>query len=826
MKIESKKLPFQLPLLLLGVLVLFSFGFNTAAAADTLQVYVSPQGNNSWDGQIATWDGNMSGPKQTIANATGTVAETGTVYIAQGTYYESGINISTDMNIVGENQQNTIINGTQGGTSIFYIASGVNVTISNLTLTQGQSTSGGAIHNDGTLTIDSSALTGNTANSGGAIENYGTINLNNSTPTSNIAYTDESIYNKAALLAVIPGNSQQNVGGAIYNNGTLTVVNSTLNNNTAQDNGGAIYNNGTLTVDNSTLNNNTAQDNGGAINNFNGTINLNNNTLTNNTATYGGAIYNYDTLIVDNSTLTNNTAQYNGGAIYNYDGTLTIDNSTLTNNTAQYNGGAIYNYHGTLTIDNSTLTNNTAQYNGGAIENYDGTLTVNNSTLTNNTAQDNGGAIYNYDGTINLNNSTLNNNTATYGGAIYNWQLLTVNNSTFTDNNAQDCGGAIYNYDGTLIVTNNSFTGNTAQNNGGAIYNTHYNNAGNVNCIVNFNRIVGNSSNNSTIYSDSQSIDATLNWWGSNADPSSNVSGDVIVTPWLVLNVTSDPSSIPNGSTATVTANLLYDNQGQYHDPVNGHVPDGIPVTFNSNLGTLDPANSSTVNGAAETAYTTQSSGFSTVYATADNETASTLINVTPIIINVDPANGATEVPVNHVITVTFSDPIQAGAAYDKIKVITPDNKAKTITKTINGNTLTITATYNYTPGTYTLYIPKGSIQSLTGNNLTDNYNSTFTIATGPTVSNVDSSNILTTKTIVVTFNENISAGIAFNQIKVITSDNKAKIITTTINGNTLTIIATYNYTPGTYTLSIPANSLIDSNGNLNLESYTQTITT
>ena len=46
------------------------------------------------------------------------------------------------MNIIGENQQNTIINGTNSG-QIFYIISGVNVTIINLTLTQGNADNGG-----------------------------------------------------------------------------------------------------------------------------------------------------------------------------------------------------------------------------------------------------------------------------------------------------------------------------------------------------------------------------------------------------------------------------------------------------------------------------------------------------------------------------------------------------------------------------------------------------------------------------------------------------------------------------------------------------------
>ena len=45
------------------------------------------------------------------------------------------------MTIIGENQKNTIIDGQQSGNSIFTIASGVNVTIINLTLTNGMTLS-------------------------------------------------------------------------------------------------------------------------------------------------------------------------------------------------------------------------------------------------------------------------------------------------------------------------------------------------------------------------------------------------------------------------------------------------------------------------------------------------------------------------------------------------------------------------------------------------------------------------------------------------------------------------------------------------------------
>ena len=500
---QNKKLLFQIPLLALGVLVLFSFGFNTATAADTSSIYVSTHGNDTWDGQSATYNSTTgSGPKATINNATGTVAANGTVYIANGTYNESGININTNMTIIGESQKNTLINGTNNyGNPIFRITSGVNVNISNLTLTGNY----GAIWNDGTLTVNNCNFTGNSAFNGGAINNNGGLTVDNCTFTGNTA----------------------TYGGAIYNEGNLRVESSTFTGNTATCYGGAIYShiyteNGTEPVtelrDNCTFTGNTAIY-GGAIYSYiyteNGTepvtTTMNNNSFINNSAINGngGAIYNdiYSshgtgavTTTMNNNSFTGNNATYSGGAIYNWidieNGTgalqVTMDNNSFTGNNAPYNGGAIFSeidsYYGTeitVTANNNSFMNNSAvNGNGGAIYNdiysSHGTgalqVTMNNSSFTGNTSNDKGGAIYSYICTENgtepvttMNNCNFTSNNATStGGAIYTTRTLTVHNSSFTGNSAE-YGGAIYN-DGTLAVDNCNFTGNTATFKGGAIY--------------------------------------------------------------------------------------------------------------------------------------------------------------------------------------------------------------------------------------------------------------------------------------------------------------------------------------------------------------------
>ena len=266
------------------------------------------------------------------------------------------------------------------------------------------------------------------------------------------------------------------------------------------------------------------------------------------------------------------------------------------------------------------------------------TVNINNLTLTNNSANL-GGAIYNW-GSLTVMNCTLTNNNANVGGALFNWGSLTVMNCTFTNNSAGNGGGAIYNYWGVLAVMNCTFTNNSAKYYGGAIWSCVAEGSGGV---VHFNRIVGNSQSNSQIYSGSGVVDARFNWWGSNFDPSGYVSngygGSVDVSSWLVLNIRVDPA---NGGNSIVTVDLLHDNTGVYHDPVNGHVPDGIVVYFASDRGILKPVSMVLVNGSATSVFTATSMGSGNITATVDNQKVSTpiTINQAPTTVIVDPVSG------------------------------------------------------------------------------------------------------------------------------------------------------------------------------------------
>ena len=155
---QNKYLLFAMVLIGLAVIFSYSMGDVSAASGDTIYVNGS-SGNDDWNGESATYQSGIIGPKYSIKNATGTVNTNGQINIANGQYTgidNTQITINKNMTINGESQTETIINGT-GTNWIFQIQHGIFVTINNLTLTNATKTgNGGAINNEGSMTITDS----------------------------------------------------------------------------------------------------------------------------------------------------------------------------------------------------------------------------------------------------------------------------------------------------------------------------------------------------------------------------------------------------------------------------------------------------------------------------------------------------------------------------------------------------------------------------------------------------------------------------------------------------------------------------------------------
>jgi predicted outer membrane repeat protein len=199
---------------------------------------------------------------------------------------------------------------------VFNVASAVTVSISDLTIANGHtSTLGGGISNAGTLTVTNSTFSGNSAQFGGGIYSEGALTVTNST---------------------FSGNSASGAGGGIEVFGNVTVANSTFSGNSASINGGGIFNgNGVLAVTNSTFTGNSASNLGGGIFHLRGALRVNNSTFSGNSAQFGGGIhndagFNVGGIIVTNSTFSGNSASGGGGGIRN-NGNATFKNSIIAN---------------------------------------------------------------------------------------------------------------------------------------------------------------------------------------------------------------------------------------------------------------------------------------------------------------------------------------------------------------------------------------------------------------------------------------------------------------------------------------------------------------
>ena len=134
------------------------------------------------------------------------------------------------------------------------------VSISGLTIRNGQGGEGGGIQNAATLTLTiiNSTLSGNAAGLGGGVFNSGTLTIINSTFSSNMASEGGGIYNSGSGTLTISnstfsGNAAPVAGGASFNLGTMQIANTTLSDNSSPL-GGGVFNMGTLQIGNTILN--------------------------------------------------------------------------------------------------------------------------------------------------------------------------------------------------------------------------------------------------------------------------------------------------------------------------------------------------------------------------------------------------------------------------------------------------------------------------------------------------------------------------------------------------------------------------------------------
>lgn len=331
----------------------------------------------------------------------------------------------------------------------------------------------------------------------------------------------------------------------------------------------------------------------------------------------------------------------------------TIINGTNTGGIFTVSGGA------TVTFANLTLTNGNSTAGGAISSSGVNNVIVKNCIFQNNVARGSGGgAIY------------------IYGGSSTSPGYLTITDSDFINNRAMGgtsyagSGGAIFTAFGSYTINNSNFVSNSATGvspRGGAIHSQASSGT------VQFNRFIGNTATTAgTIYCDTiGGITATLNWWGSNAGPAAGAytSGRVTVSPWLVLTAPTGIALAP-GSSSVIMGDLQHASNGAYYNPANGHVPDGIPVTFAGDaLGSVSPLSGTTLNGLLITNFTAgATNGVSHPTFSVDSSGAIagnvTIADVTPTNLTVNPASGNNGNSVNLIATLTNGIPISGQTVY------------------------------------------------------------------------------------------------------------------------------------------------------------------
>lgn len=341
------------------------------------------------------------------------------------------------------------------GSSIFEIGDStddlLDISISGLTLTGGDSQYGGAILSTENLTITGSVITGNhSAQLGGGVAVlYGSVEI-----------TD----------CVISNNTTDGTGGGIDTSSAELVVDGcTIDDNIAAVGGGIHAYDTELSVSDSTIDNNQAIGGGGAgggIYHKGRKLTIADSTISGNTSISGGGIYSDGEAEVVRSTLDGNYSYLHGGGIYSF-GKLTVRETTISGSSTGLDGAGIH-VAGDVLVDSSTLNDNDAGRYGGAIwvEVVDGTFTIINSTISGNHADNEGGGLWitGIDAMATIAHSTIADNSANHlfgfgGGVVLNSGLLQLDQTIVATNSAKT-GPDLFSQSGTQLAAKYSLIGN------------------------------------------------------------------------------------------------------------------------------------------------------------------------------------------------------------------------------------------------------------------------------------------------------------------------------------------------------------------------------
>ena len=261
--------PRRIPLAMKTRILLFLITLVCAAAASMPSVYaatITVQDTGDGTANAANCPGSGCRLRDALAAATdGDTINFSVTTPATITLTSGQLVVGNSVAISGPGADQLSVNGN-AASLVFYINSGLTVTISGLTITNGSADNGSGIYNDhSNLTVSSSTVSDNSASYGGGIFNDG-------------GFDGLSFASLTINTSTVSGNSASVIGGGILNFGPDGIVDLTINNSTVSGNlatsggdGGGIYNDGfdglaDLTINNSTVSGNSATSGGGIYN--------------------------------------------------------------------------------------------------------------------------------------------------------------------------------------------------------------------------------------------------------------------------------------------------------------------------------------------------------------------------------------------------------------------------------------------------------------------------------------------------------------------------------------------------------------------------------
>jgi CSLREA domain-containing protein len=295
---------------ILAILVLGTSGVNRTMALAQVEIEVNtladelnyPEGDGDCSLREALKAANDNIPVD--ACPAGSPIDTDKIFLQSGQYIlalgnpsgipedlgETGdLDIRDSVEIIGDGVANTIVNGNTLDRVFHLVVTGIEVSISKLTVRNGE-------------------LIGGVGGAGILVGNAMTLNLSHCLITDN--------------------DATNTLGGGIDNYaGTVTITDCTIEDNSAEE-GGGIYNDGTLFIYRSLIHNNLATEQGGGLKNAEpgGYAELENVTISWNNCSVGSGIYTNRPLYLTNVTLARNLGT--GNAIAN-NNIVTMKNSII-----------------------------------------------------------------------------------------------------------------------------------------------------------------------------------------------------------------------------------------------------------------------------------------------------------------------------------------------------------------------------------------------------------------------------------------------------------------------------------------------------------------